>query len=123
MSIELNRQTTDCQLPSAFRLVAAQRAAILAARDAGGLDNAVAAQRGGEQLLSTSGRTAALTLVRDCCTARLDAMAASAPAVADAAGAGVPRLGQLVAEVRARERRVLERAKFLLTQERAALRS
>lgn len=97
-------------------------AAILAVTDGDALQSAWAAQRtGDEQRLDATTRFAALTLVRDCCTQRLEAMAASVPQ-SEAPNADASRLERLVTDVRVRERRILERARFLLTQERTQLR-
>ena len=115
-----------------------QYAAMLAAPDAAALQAAWAAQRPGGEQQPDASRVAALTLVRECCTSRLIAMSAASPStlrslaadrpeIAGRAEAEVsdsaPRLERLVAEVRARERRILERAKFLLTQQRSQLRT
>lgn len=82
-----------------------------------------AAQRcSDEQRLNPAARLAAVTLARDCCGRRLEAVAEGDPEDTPGDRSDAPRLERLVADVRARERRILERAKFLLTQERTQLR-
>ena len=98
-----------------------QYAAVLAATDAEGVQSAWAAQRAGdEERLSSAARLSAVALVRDECGRRLDALLAGAPGGERGHG---QRLTQLAGEVRVRERRILERAKFLLTQQHRQLRS
>jgi hypothetical protein len=94
---------------------------VLAATDAEGVQSAWAAQRAGDaDRLSSAVRLSAVALVRDECGRRLDALLAGAPRIEKG---HEQRLTQLAGEVRARERRILERAKFLLTQQHRQLRS
>lgn len=98
-----------------------QYAGILAATDSDAVQSAWAAQRcGNDQRMDAATRLAAATLVRDSCGQWLSMMAAGDNQVEKQ---DAPMLERLVAEVRTRERRILERAKVLLTQERSQLRS
>lgn len=93
-------------------------AAILAAGDAEAVQNAWSARKDGrEERLTAANRVAALNLIRQRCKDSIAALSA-APGV-PAAQPASPRqsIEQLVAEVRTRELRVLNRASFLLLQD------
>ena len=111
----------DC--PAALTCIAApaaQYAAVVSAPDGAALRTAVAAAASGDEgQLSAAARTAALRHIRARCRAAAEASVPRAATVQPASGTAQQadvRLEQLIAEVRARQQRVLNRAAFLLTQ-------